>query len=97
MWSVLGPTLTPAEALKLAERVLASDSGGDALSELSEAALLRADDEQWRRAKTAYIMAHATSGGIRTGSVFDQLEEATGGNVTAEALDAFFEKLTGAA
>lgn len=84
--------LSPEQALDLAERVLAGD---DALSELSEVALLRADADQWRHARAAYLAARAETDGIRTGTVFDSLEAEKGGNVSGEDVDALFDRLGG--
>ena len=91
-WSVLGLSLArnPEKALALAERALEDPS---ALSEASEALLLTADPKSWSKARAAHQAALASSVGIRTGTVMDALETETGGNVTAEAVEAYFDRL----
>lgn len=54
--------------------------------------MLTVPHDVWQRVST---MATVSTVGIRTGTALDALEESTGGHVTAEALDAFFAKLTG--
>jgi hypothetical protein len=63
------------------------------MSETSEGLLLTADADEWDRARTAHQMALALTTGIRTGTVMDALEAETGGNVTAEAVEAYFERM----
>ena len=81
----------PREALALAEQIVASP---DASSELVEATLLTLDEEAWGRARAAHQLAVAqATGEVRTGTFFDQLESETGGEVTAEALEAFMARM----
>lgn len=53
--------------------------------------MLTVPHEVWRKVSA---MATANTVGIRTGTAFDKLEEATGGHLTADDLDKFFEGLT---
>lgn len=83
----------PMEALTLAERVVASP---DASAEIAEAALLTLDEKEWTHVRQAHQLAEARrTGKVETGTFFDELEAETGGNVTAEALEAFMARIRG--
>lgn len=81
----------PGLAVALAESVVGL---AGATSEVSEAALLTLPEKEWAAVRSRYQLEQARrTGKVSTGSIFDQLEAETGGNVTAEALGEFIARM----
>lgn len=77
-------------ARQVADAILADPWAED---EWTEAMVLTLDEERWTAAKTAHRAAeYARTGQVKTGSIFDELEAETGGNVTPEAVEAFLAR-----
>lgn len=92
MWRSLGPALAnrPELARAAADALLADPLAED---EYAETMLLTIDEQQWKATMAHYrATEYQRTGMVKTGSIFDELEAETGGNVTPEAVEAFLAR-----
>lgn len=80
----------PEMARAVADAILSDPLAED---EHAEALLLTVDEDRWKAIKAHYrATEYARTGQVKTGSMFDELEAETGGNVTPEAIEAFLAR-----